>query len=118
MVINNIGQAMAMDGRRISIKAQPPVSPQADTKPTEVLELNSIKEILKRTQANVQHLEDISDILGRKLLFNVNEEIGKVVVKIVDPSTNKVIKEIPSEDIQKLQAHLKEAIGLLVDEKI
>ena len=49
-------------------------------------------------------------------MFNVNEEIDKVVVKIVDPSTNKVIKEIPSEDIQKLQARIRETIGLLVDE--
>ena len=39
-------------------------------------------------------------------------------VKIVDPSTDKVIKEIPSADVQQLQIKIREAFGLLVDEKI
>lgn len=116
MTIQSIGQAMAMDGHRISNNYTPPVSPKADTSKAEIQQKEAIADVLKKTQLQVQNLEDISDILGRKLLFNVNEEIDKVVVKIVDPSTNKVIKEIPSEDIQKLQARIRETIGLLVDE--
>ena len=56
--------------------------------------------------------------MGRKLQFNVNKELNKVIVKIVDPDTEQVIKEIPSADIQKLQLRLKEVLGLLVDKKI
>ncbi|MBQ1983064.1 MAG: flagellar protein FlaG, partial [Spirochaetaceae bacterium] len=66
----------------------------------------------------VSQLQKISDQIGRKLQFNVNKELNKIVVKIVDPNTDQVIKEIPSPDIQKLQLRLKEALGLLVDEKI
>jgi len=41
-----------------------------------------------------------------------------VVVKVVDGSTDKVIKEIPPEDIQKLVARIRETIGILFDQEI
>jgi len=56
--------------------------------------------------------------LVKKLKYSVNEELGQVVVKVIDPETDKVIKEIPSEEMQKLHIRIREAIGLLVDEKI
>ena len=58
-------------------------------------------------------------VIGRRSLrFSVNEELGEVVISVLDPSTNKVIKEIPSEDIQKMKVSMKKAIGLLFDEMI
>ena len=56
--------------------------------------------------------------MGRKRQFNVNEELGSRVVKVVDPSTNQVIKEIPSADIQRLKISIRKAIGILFDEMI
>ncbi|MBO7582331.1 MAG: flagellar protein FlaG, partial [Treponema sp.] len=55
---------------------------------------------------------------GRKLQFNVNKELGAVVVRVVDSNTNQVLKEIPSEDMQKLKLRLRKAIGNLFDAKI
>ncbi|MDR2897521.1 MAG: flagellar protein FlaG [Spirochaetaceae bacterium] len=66
---------------------------------------------------SVKQLQNISDLMGRKVRFGVNEELGKVIVKIIDSNTDKVIKEIPSTEIQQLQAHIKEVLGLLIDEK-
>ena len=57
-------------------------------------------------------------VMGHKLEFNVNEELNKVIVKVVNPSTNETIREIPSEEIQKIQVRMKHAIGLLFDEMI
>ena len=72
-----------------------------------------------QVKADAQQLQRLSDIvMGRKLQFNVNEELGSVVVKVVDPSTNQVIKEIPSADIQKLKINIRKAIGVLFDEMI
>ncbi|MBP5359709.1 MAG: flagellar protein FlaG, partial [Treponema sp.] len=45
-------------------------------------------------------------------------ELDKVIVEVVDPETNKVIRQIPSEDMQKIHIHMKHAIGLLFDEMI
>lgn len=66
----------------------------------------------------VNRLQNISDILGRKIQFKVNQDLQKVVIKIIDPSTDKVIKEIPSAEIQQLQIRMREALGLLIDESI
>ena len=57
-------------------------------------------------------------VMGRKLRFNVNEELGSIVVKIVDPNTEQVIKEIPSADIQKLKINIRKAIGVIFDDMI
>jgi len=63
-------------------------------------------------------LEDTFLLFNRRLKFSVNEEINRVVVKVVDGSTDKVIKEIPPEEIQRLIVRIKETIGLLFDEQI
>lgn len=113
--ITAIGQP-AMDGRIILSSGS--IQKAQQQNPTPQQKMESLPEDVKTIKANVEQLQKISDAIGRKLRFNVNEELDKVIVKVVDPSTDKVIKEIPSAEIQKLQLHIKEAIGLLIDEKI
>jgi flagellar protein FlaG len=55
---------------------------------------------------------------NRRVVLSVNDTINQVIIKVVDAETDKVIKEIPAEEIQHLIARIKETIGLLVDEKI
>ena len=62
-------------------------------------------------------LKDAS-LLNRDLEYSINSETDEVIVKVVDKSTHELIKEIPPESLQRLQARLKEQIGLLIDEKI
>ncbi|MBN1686942.1 MAG: flagellar protein FlaG, partial [Spirochaetales bacterium] len=50
--------------------------------------------------------------------FSINEELDQVVVKVIDSKTDKVIKEIPPEVLQRLYVRIREAIGLLIDEMI
>ena len=77
-----------------------------------------IEQDLEKVKKAVQELQQMSNFLDRKLQFNVNEELGRVVVKVIDSSTDKVIKEIPSAEVQKMQIRIKEVLGLLFDEKI
>ena len=62
-------------------------------------------------------LNDAS-ILNRDLKYTINRDTNRIIVKVVDKTTDKVIKEIPPEAIQRLQDSIREAIGLLVDEQI
>lgn len=110
--INALGQQMAMDGHIKIVRKEEKISlPTAQITMNEP-DLSVLKAQLERFQT------EFSNRLGRKVQFNVNQELGKVIVKVVDPSTDKVIKEIPSEDIQNLQIKLKHAYALLVDEQI
>jgi flagellar protein FlaG len=72
---------------------------------------------MKDLEKSIRDVQKMSDMMGRKLQFSVNKDLGRVVVKIVDPATNTVVKEIPSQDLQKLAVRMKEASGLLVDEE-
>ncbi len=63
-------------------------------------------------------LEDTVKAFNHRIRLTVNEEIGQVIIKVVDARTDKVIKEIPAEEIQRMTAKIREMIGLLVDEQI
>jgi len=41
-----------------------------------------------------------------------------VIVKVIDKETDKVIKELPPAELQRLHSNLKEAIGLLFNEMV
>ncbi|MCM1321985.1 MAG: flagellar protein FlaG [Bacteroides sp.] len=119
IAVNNIGHNSATDGRTIHINISPPAAQQQAEQKADITQTAAdVSRELENINKQVAKLQDISNILGRKLVFNVNKDLGKVVVKIVDPETDKVIKEIPSADIQKLQIRIKETLGLLIDEKI
>lgn len=55
---------------------------------------------------------------NRRLKFDINKEINRIVVKVIDKDTDKVIREIPPSEIQNLLIKLREAIGLLFDIEI
>ena len=124
--ISSFGQTLAMDGRNLNSSAVTPSksystvktsTENALTTPTGSEVANNIVQSLADIKADAQQLQNMSDmVMGRKLQFNVNKELGSVVVKIVDPSTEQVVKEIPSEDIQNLKIRIRKAIGVLFDE--
>ncbi len=39
-----------------------------------------------------------------------------MVVKVIDGNTDKVIKELPPKELQRVHMRIREAIGLLLDE--
>jgi len=116
MTISVIGQS-AMDGRTgfsSGIAGPAPL----DTASVQTSSSHEPAQLAQNIGIDPEQLQRLSRNMGRELRFNVNRELDRVIVKIVDPETDKVIKEIPSADIQKLQLHIKESIGLLIDEKI
>ena len=79
----------------------------------------NIEQNLAQIKEDSQQLQKMYEMVdGRKLQFSVNKELGAVVVRVVDSNTNQVLKEIPSEDIQKLKLRLRKAMGNLFDAKI
>jgi flagellar protein FlaG len=63
-------------------------------------------------------LERISLTFNKKLQFVVNHRSNEVTVKVIDKETDKVIKELPPEELQRLHTKLRETIGLLFDERV
>jgi len=63
-------------------------------------------------------LERVSLVFNRKLQFVVDHHSNEVIVKVIDKETDKVIKELPPEELQRLHTNLKETIGFLFDERV
>jgi uncharacterized FlaG/YvyC family protein len=62
-------------------------------------------------------LKDAGDIFKRRLDFKIDEETNRIMIKVIDTETNKVVKEIPPEQLIRLAAKIQEMVGLLVDEE-
>jgi len=69
-------------------------------------------------QGPLEELETLSWAFNRRLKFTINHDLDQVVVKVIDGETDKVIKELPPEALQRVHARIREAIGLLLDEEI
>lgn len=78
--------------------------------------LEAETETLKSSTVDIQQLSD--SLINRKLQFSIERELDSVIIKIIDLNTDEVIKEIPSEDIQKLKIRIRKTTGLLFDELI
>ncbi len=121
-----IGQNKAMEGLKPYSDIPKKLTQDAVKAPAQPVAPNSemsdcVQDIIKekqRIQNTVDQLQNLSDFLDRKVKFNVNEELDRVVIKVIDPSTDKVIKEIPSAEVQEMQIRIKDALGFLFDEKI
>jgi len=57
-------------------------------------------------------------VFNRKLQFVVDHNSHEVIVKVIDKDTDKVIKVLPPEELQRLHSNLRESIGFLFDERV
>jgi flagellar protein FlaG len=63
-------------------------------------------------------IESVSRTFNKRLQFVVDHRSHEVIVKVVDEETDKVIKVIPPEELQRLHKKLKETIGFLFNERV
>jgi len=69
-------------------------------------------------QSTTADLEKIGLAFNKKLQFEVKHDSNQVIVKVIDRETDRVIKELPPEELQRLHSNLREAIGLLFNEMV
>jgi flagellar protein FlaG len=84
------------------------------------IELKNVEAQAQRIDAEkyLREIIDITEVFNRKLKFSIDKDIGQVIVKVVDINTDKVIKEIPPDQLKRLYAKIKEAMGLIIDKTI
>ena len=49
--------------------------------------------------------------------FSVHKETKQIMIKVLDSATKEIIREIPSEKVLDMVAHMCEVAGVFVDEK-
>ena len=121
--ISSIGQSLAMDGQMRYNSVPTTAGPGSVEQTLNIADgasvVQNIEANMAQTKADVQQLKQLSDqVMGRRLQFSVNKELNSVIIRVVDPSTNKVLKEIPSEDMQRIKINMRKTMGLLFDQMI
>jgi flagellar protein FlaG len=96
----------------IPVSPMPAAEPKGQTAKPEAKERPQIQS----TQAKAQDIVRMGSAFNKKLQFVVDHSSNEVLVKVIDKDTDKVIKVIPPEELQRLHRSLKEAIGLLFSE--
>jgi flagellar protein FlaG len=101
-------QARAAEAKAAVLKKITAALPGNDNEPRHNADIHS----------TVEDLERLSLVFNRKLRFHVDHESHEVIVKVIDSETDKVIKVLPPEELQRLHRRVKEAIGFLFDEQV
>ena len=70
----------------------------------------------EETLSVVDKLNSSVEELNGRLSFHYHEKTHRVIMKVIDPQTEEVIREIPARDAIKLLEHIQDYLGMLVDE--
>ena len=122
--MNTISNSMvhvAMDGqtlykstniRNTAEVVQNNAAVQKSITPTGAQVAQNLEQTIAEVKADTQELQKMSQMVaGNKLQFNVNKELDMVVVSVIDSTTNQIVKQFPSEEIQNLKLGIRKAIG-------
>lgn len=113
------GQSLYTNSTKATTKTAQKQSVVESITPTGAQVAQNIEASMSEIKADSQELQKMSEMVaGNKLQFNVNKELGSVVVTVVDSATNQVVKQIPSEDMLNLKLRIRKAIGNVFNEVI
>ena len=67
--------------------------------------------------ADVVGQEHVTQTLANELAFSIDQDSGRTVVKIIDSSTDEVIRQIPSKEMLAIADALDQIQGMLLKQK-
>ena len=70
---------------------------------------------LPEIKQTVSQLERVSQAFDRRFKFIIDSESREILIKVIDNETDKVIKVLPPEELQRLHSRIRETIGFLFD---
>lgn len=119
MSINPVGYPL---DHRVGAAGKPaavdPVVPQADHAARDLaLPVTSQVPAVGKLQDAVDTFNRYIPMAENNLLFSIDEDNGTVIVKIVDTTTQDVIRQIPSVEALELSRSLDKLKGLLLQGK-
>jgi len=91
---------------------------ETDTGQTEAVLPGSSRSGSADLQQTTADLEQISLAFDRRLKFVIDHDSRQITVKVIDNETDKVIKVLPPEELQRLHSRIRETIGNLFDRTI
>ena len=120
--ISGINQDYITGPQKIELPKLEKISPHMSRKTT--MEFKSFHDEKKKEYSReevVNAVDSANKLLDEKqdihCKFQIHEATDRIMVKLIDRKTEKVIKEIPTEKILDLIGDIWERLGILVDER-
>lgn len=79
---------------------------------------DTVQETRENIEKSLRNIEQVISHFNRRFKIRLDDEINRIIIKVIDKDTDKIIKVIPPEEIQHLISKINEMMGLLVDKKI
>ena len=76
------------------------------------------KALREEIEQTVNEIGDFVQNIQRNLQFTVDNSSGETIIKVTDKETDDVIRQIPSEEVLRLQQYIKDASGILFKAKV
>lgn len=103
-------EAPAVQARLPAEQATNPKNKEVQ-QPVKRLDLPDLEELAADVLKNLNIMHNVD------LQFSVHKASGKMMVTVVDESSGKVVREIPSREILELAARMDEMVGMIFDKK-
>ncbi len=125
----------AMDTQFARMASQQAVTPQrsgASDTPPETAAVNELRSTQRPEQAGgsagaepdretlLQAVEDVRKAIepvAQNLLFSIDDDTGRTIVKVVDAQTDEVIRQMPSEEVLAISKAIDKLKGVLIQQK-
>lgn len=126
MDIQSIGSAIPQTARILSQATQDsaPASQEAAvvTGKASVAEASAVAARQEPTPAElasaVEEVQAAIAPVAQNLQFSIDQDINRTIVKVVDSSTDEVIRQIPSEEIVAIAKAMDKLQGLLIKQEV
>ena len=94
------------------------VLPHQNTQQTARKIQQAVQETRENIEKSLKNIEQVISHFNRRFKIRLDDDINRIIIKVIDRDTDKIIKVIPPEEIQHLIAKINEMMGLLVDKTI
>ncbi|GAB4057591.1 flagellar protein FlaG [Uliginosibacterium sediminicola] len=128
MAIQQISSVSNTPSKTSNVREVGTVAAVASTATTSTNTLTSVQTDSVSSAAAQPTREQIDQAMGevrkvlapvaRNLQFSIDDETGRTVVKVMDSSTNEVIRQIPSEELLAMTRSMDKLSGLFVKQKV
>lgn len=99
------------DARRAETEKSAEAAPTPETK-------KSVREIQEEdVKKAVDDVQKFVSTKNQDILFSIDKDLGKTVVKVVDRGTKELIRQFPSEEMLQIAKALDKIQGLLVKQQ-
>ena len=65
----------------------------------------------------VNELNGAANKVDPRVSFEFNEKTKRLVMKMTDPSTSEIIKQMPSRDVLRILENIHDMLGVFIDEQ-